>query len=177
MADNNHLSPQLIMRKKNLVNLPGLNMPPDFILRHYMPGDDAHWENIIEASFKEKYRFGKVMKEDKRYRADRVLFVCHEGKPVATASAFCHRLYPDETGLVHMVGAYPCYKGKRLGYLVSLAVLHKLQAEGKKDVILETDDFRLPAIHVYLELGFEPEYVHENQPQRWEDVFKALVKK
>jgi len=39
---------------------------------------------------------------------------------------------------------------------------------------LETDDYRLPAIKTYLNLGFEPLLVHENQRDRWRNILSAL---
>ena len=40
--------------------------------------------------------------------------------------------------------------------------------------MLDTDDFRLPAIKNYLNLGFVPVYVGENHGERWRIIFKKL---
>jgi mycothiol synthase len=80
------------------------------------------------------------------------------------------RLLPDAypgSGYVHWVGADPAHRGKRLGYLASLATLHEFVRLGCKDAVLETDDFRLPAIKVYFKLGFAPEYRHATHAPRW----------
>ncbi len=37
-----------------------------------------------------------------------------------------------------------------------------------------TDDWRLPAVKTYLNLGFEPEIIHESHPARWKAVFETL---
>ncbi len=73
-----------------------------------------------------------------------------------------------------MVGVRPGHQGKRLGYLVNLAALHKFAADGRKSSILETDDFRLAAIKTYINLGFTPLLVHENQQERWEKIYSVL---
>ena len=39
---------------------------------------------------------------------------------------------------------------------------------------LWTDDWRLPAIKTYLNLGFEPDIEHESHPERWRAVFEKL---
>ncbi len=74
-----------------------------------------------------------------------------------------------------MVGARTHHMGKRLGYWVTLATLYHFVEEELTDAVLQTDDFRLPAIKTYLNLGFEPLLVHENQPDRWREVFRTLA--
>ena len=96
-----------------------------------------------------------------------VFVIENDGKIVATASA---RLIPDEfpgSGYVHWVGGDPEHRGKRLGYLASLATLHEFARLGCQDTVLHTDDFRIPAIKVYLALGFRPEESHATHPSRW----------
>ena len=100
--------------------------------------------------------------------------ICHGGIPIATATAWLYDKSPDSTGYVHMVGAMPEWKGRGLGYQVSLAALHEMKREGKKDAVLHTDDFRLAAVKIYLSLGFEPEMNHESHESRWEQVYQKL---
>jgi mycothiol synthase len=73
-----------------------------------------------------------------------------------------------------MVAVRPDYRGQKIGTALSTAVLHRFKEEGHEDANLRTDDFRLPGIRVYLRLGFEPYLVHENQRERWAEVFDAL---
>ena len=40
--------------------------------------------------------------------------------------------------------------------------------------MLDTDDFRLPAIKNYLNLGFVPVYAGESHLLRWQSIFKKL---
>jgi mycothiol synthase len=44
---------------------------------------------------------------------------------------------------------------------------------GKEASILETDDFRIPAIKTYLRMGYKPLLIHENQAERWKDLITA----
>ena len=115
------------------------------------------------------------MKDNPAYRPDRIFFVCApDGLPCGTASAYRQEFTRPELGYVHFVGVCPAFTGKRLGAAVSLAVLRKFQSEGLKGAVLHTDDFRLAAIRTYLNLGFSPVIVHENQPARWNVVFTQL---
>ena len=171
------LTPQLRMLKPTLADLPALALPEGFSLRSYQAGDGAHWERILAASFggePGRFSFDRTMRRDPAYRPERVLFVVAAGVPVATASAWrAPGLIPD-TGMVHFVGAVPEFQGQRLGYWVTLATLHGLAAAGLRAASLTTDDFRLPAIKTYLRLGFEPVLVHENQRERWRQVWREL---
>jgi mycothiol synthase len=40
--------------------------------------------------------------------------------------------------------------------------------------VLETDDERLPAIKVYLALGYVPQYPDASHEDRWSKIFRAL---
>jgi mycothiol synthase len=72
------------------------------------------------------------------------------------------------------VGVVPEHSGKGLGVQINLVALHHMVREGRRQAVLETDDFRLPAIKTYLKLGFQPVLVHENQRERWRSVFARL---
>jgi len=75
---------------------------------------------------------------------------------------------------LHMVGVAKKHTGKGLGFQVSLAALHQMAKEGSEFAVLQTDDFRLPAIKTYLKLGFKPVIVDENQIERWNAIFKQM---
>jgi mycothiol synthase len=48
-------------------------------------------------------------------------------------------------------------------------------ADGRNFSILETDDFRLPAIASYLGQGFVPQYADLDHEDRWSRVFEQLA--
>ena len=52
--------------------------------------------------------------------------------------------------------------------------LHYFRKRDIVSVTLDTDDFRLPAIKNYLNLGFVPDYLRENHVLRWENIFEKL---
>ena len=80
----------------------------------------------------------------------------------------------NEIGTVHMVGVHPDHRGRRLGWAVTLAVLHWFAARGFERARLLTDDWRHPAIRVYLGLGFLPVLIDAEHRNRWHDVFTAI---
>lgn len=76
-----------------------------------------------------------------------------------------------------MVCVRPEHRGHRLGYWLTLATLHYFRDHGFQQAILDTDDFRLPAIREYLDLGFEPEYTHPSHTERWERIRAELQRR
>ncbi|NSW56879.1 MAG: GNAT family N-acetyltransferase [Armatimonadetes bacterium] len=167
---------QLVMMKHSLEGLPPVELPQGYELRHFVPGDEAGWEAVMAASFGQKepaWSFRDVMGRDAACSPERVLLVTCRGQAVATASAWYRPEWGIETGYVHYVAADPAHSGKKLGHMVSLAVLHRFVFEGRTRAVLQTDDFRAPAIKTYLRLGFEPWLVEEDQRQRWRVVFET----
>ena len=73
-----------------------------------------------------------------------------------------------------MIGTIPESRGLGAGRLICLAALHALSARGYKTAVLSTDDERIPAIKLYLSLGFEPIYTHESHKERWEKVMNKF---
>lgn len=168
---------QLRMVRPNLDGLPELDIPKGYEIRTYQEGDDVHWANVISDSFG-----GERTAEDARrdimdrdvFDPEGLYFATHQGTPVGTTCAW--KDTPDETevGIVHMVGVHSDHTGHRLGKCVTLSVLLYLREHRFKCVKLGTDDFRLPAIKTYLNLGFLPVYVDVTQPERWCQIFKKL---
>jgi len=169
-------SPQLMMVRA-LNDLPELFLPEGISLRTYRDGDGKHWETITDDAFGRPPVpgwFETTMKSSISFRPERVLFLLWNLLPVATASAWVDEVYGPGAGMLHYVGVMRHAHGHGLGYSISLAALDVMQHEGSSRVLLRTDDDREPVIGVYLKLGFVPFIAHENQPQRWRDVFTRL---
>jgi mycothiol synthase len=170
--------PQLLMRRPNLDDLPEIPpLPPGYVLREFQPDDLEPVAALMRAAFDdpqwtpEKFNAALIEAPDVK----KTFVIAYEGTPVATASA---RLRPErfpDSGYVHWVAVDPAHQGKRLGYIVTLAVLHEFVRLGCKDAVLETDDTRLPAIKTYQNLGFQPEHTHESHPERWAEVIARLL--
>ncbi|MGZ7445083.1 GNAT family N-acetyltransferase [Paenibacillus sp. TH7-28] len=171
------LLPQLVMRRSVLSDLPDLTdnpLPPGFHLRSYEAGDDAAWESLIRRAFGWERSFQREIAGHDCFKPERVLFICDGSAPVATACAWYEPEWGADSGYLHMVAVDPGYAGMGLGYAASLAALRQMNADGRRQAVLETDDFRLPAIVTYFKLGFLPEVREEALKQRWKQVCQTL---
>jgi mycothiol synthase len=167
---------QLKMIRPNLDDLPEVEIPEGYELRTYRPGDEAAWAEIISTGL------GTATADDCREKLTSkpqflpfgLFFATFDGKPVGSACAW--RESEDEwlKGYVHMVCVLPEHRGKHLGYWLTLAVLRFFRDQGFREAFLDTNDWRLPAIKSYLNLGFEPHYFDDSHRKRWQKVFEEL---
>lgn len=168
------LSPQLVMKRPNLNGLEPVVLPKGYFFRSFRDGDEAAWERIIAESFERTIDFNQRMRNDPAFQPTRIQFITYQDTPVATASAWYMEKYGPDLGYIHMVGVLPSHQGKRLGYWINLVALHYFLAENRDGAVLQTDDFRLAAIKTYIRLGFEPYLIHENQRERWNNIFATF---
>jgi len=169
--------PQLVMKRDSLDDIPEIELPPGYHIRTYRDGDQQAWCDILNEAFEDNWtveKFTKSMLEDYGFRPGRIFFICYGDEPVATASAWRVRSISDDMGYVHWVAVKPAHRGKGLGKAITVAVLRKFREEGCGEAVLQTDDFRLPALKVYLDLNFRPLIVHENQRERWRKILRNL---
>jgi mycothiol synthase len=59
--------------------------------------------------------------------------------------------------------------------VVCTEVVRGLIEKSYASVVLYTDDWRLPAIGLYLSMGFEPRMDREDMPGRWERIRAKLA--
>ena len=164
---------QLLMRRKNLCELPPLTPPKELVIHTEDERSKESWERIIDNSFGSTHSYSMIT-EDPSYAPDRVFFVREHTQDDATACAFARGEFPGE-GYVHMVGAHAWAQGIGAGYWAVLACLYRFREDGMDSAVLTTDDWRLPAIATYLKLGFEPVMADDGHEERWKKVRETLA--
>lgn len=164
---------QLMMKLPTLKIAEAVGNPS---MREADAADSAGLAHLLGAAFAEqKWTVDRVVGE--LLEADDVAatyVIDGDDGPVATASARYVQRFP-ESGYVHWVAVDPAHRGKRLGTLIMATVLQRFSADGRHSAILETDDYRLPAIASYLGQGFIPHYVDSDHEDRWSLVFQQLA--
>ena len=167
---------QLTMKLQALTDYRAPALPEGYTLTTLDPETDIQgWietcaEGLGTAEWTEE-DFRKRMLETDGLCAERIYVVKHEGRVIATATAWP---LSETRGNLHMVAARPEYRGKHLGSIVVGAVLEWLTAQGMTDIRLSTDDFRLAAIKVYLNFGFLPILSDFDMPGRWKAIYETL---
>ena len=170
--------PQLFMRLPELSDLPPA--PPldsCYALRAAVPADHGALAGLLSEAFADRWDAERVAAEfSPANGVEATYVVVSPTGVVATASA---RRLPDryqEAGYVHYVGARVSERGRRLGEVVTRRVLVHFADAGLDQAVLETDDFRLPAVRTYLRLGFVPEPRTPGDARRWSKVLRNLAR-
>lgn len=148
-------------------------VPPGFTLREMVPGEEVLWGHVCEGEFsitEPDGAFAKFMGWDEGMPIRDVFFVCRDGMPVGTAGA---RLYKGEPYL-HYIAVRPEARGCGLSYVLVAAVLARHAAYGRSGCYLTTDDFRLPAIKCYLNMGYRPVLWSDDARERWQKLLTIL---
>ena len=179
---------QLLMQRPHLNDLPELPVPAGYRLRTYRTGDERAWGEIMAATggIGREWTVERVrerMIDQPQFEPEGMFFATCDaegGRPVASATAWRHPAEQRVLGNVHMVCALEAHRGRGLGRLVTLAVLHYLRGRGFQMADLSTDDWRLAAIKSYLGLGFVPIYRtdsdrRDDHEARWSAIFTQLL--
>lgn len=169
----------LVLRRPDLLDLPALpELPSGYTLT--VVRDTGYLESLAATlSLAFDYPWDANLVRTKLTEAPdvrAVYIITYNDMPVATASSrFLVDRFPS-SGYVHWVGTHPLHTGRGLSLALNIRLLHDFFERGYRDAIVETDDFRLAAIKLYLKCGFIPIYdVHEEDHRlRWSQVFQAL---
>lgn len=169
---------QLKMARHSLENLPTLQCPEGYHIRTYQQGDETHWARIMDSVFVDQGRtaqdaYTEVINQP-HFDPDGFCFVIHKDVPIGTACAWEESLRGKPIGYIDMLAVLPEHTGHRLGKWLTVFLLHYFRTRCVTSVMLDTDDFRLPAIKNYLNLGFVPVHTGENHLLRWQNIFKKL---
>jgi mycothiol synthase len=189
-------NPQLQMVHETLGDensLPPLPAVPGFTLRTFQPGDEEGWcacfaqwtrpgRTYAESGWTPEKLHGEdgwfSLNRDGRIETPGNLFlvVCDADQSICTtACCWTTNSHPAGMGELGWVASTDRHRGKGLGNLVTLAVLHRLKQLGKSRARLNTDDWRVPAIKAYLTMGFTPSLeIHDSMPARWEAIHKLI---
>lgn len=99
-----------------------------------------------------------------------MVLITKHGEPVATACGLSR-----ESNWVELawVAVAPAHRGQRIGKMVCGAVVRQLLALDNSKIFGSTQDDRLTAIRIYLDIGFYPLY-RKDKVERWESICRKL---
>lgn len=159
----------------DLSAIPPIRIPPGYHSATLSPGHEMDFVQVMRRSLAAEADmawFCRTFSDDPDYTADNLLLIYEDTKPVAAAAAWQVLSGAKKTGLVHMLGVDRNYQGRGLGRVMLLLVLHRLKERGFHSVIAAAEDVRIPAISLYLSLGFKPQYRNRMDELRWKRVLQ-----
>lgn len=170
--------PQLLMRLPSLegVSERGPKTSRERLVERADGEDAAAIGDLLSMAFEEPWDAERVGEELGPAQGVDASYVVRNGsKVIAVASSRrVPEIFPD-MGYVHYVATDAAERGRGLGGAVTKAVLLHFASLGLSGAVLETDDFRLPAVRTYLRLGFVPEYRHETDQARWSEILPLVL--
>jgi len=155
-----------------LVNLP--LVPAGYVLRQLRSGDERQYDDLFHLAFADEGRYPETVGRALdggffviEYLASReILASC-----VAMRGSSSPR---HEAGQLGWLVTDPSHTRKGLGTIVSASVTNRLVAEGYQRPFLGTEDFRLAAISIYLNLGWRPHIYRDDMDLRWLNIYRCL---
>ena len=166
---------QLVM--SDLSAIPPIKLPAGYHSACLSPGYEMDYVRVMRRSLaaaSDMEWFCKTFSDDPDYNPDNLQLIYEDTVPIAAAAAWHTLAGSKKKGLVHMVGVDPDYQGRGLGRVITLLALRRLQERGFHEALVETEDFRLPALRLYLSLGFKPLERHRADAGRWKKVVQQL---
>jgi mycothiol synthase len=161
------------MGRDRLLGLCGTRVPDRYLLRGCRADDSDGIAGVLGACSFQGWtteRVADYVAEPERGEGTRVV-AC--GTRIV-ASTFASWQEVGCIGVLDYVACHPEHRGRGLGRAVCCGVLEFFSRRGYESVTLLTDDVRLPAIALYLSLGFAPDMTREDMPGRWEQVRRQL---
>ncbi len=155
-----------------------VEVPPlaeGYLLRQFRAGDEGRYDDLFHLAFADEGRFAEAQE---RTLEGGFFVVEHlaSGELVSSCQAWRGGIMPrhPEAGQMGWLVTDPSHTGKGLGTVVAASATNRLAAEGYRRPCLGTEDFRVPAISIYLKLGWRPYIYREDLVPRWRAVFARL---
>lgn len=154
--------------------------PEGFSIKNFpnTPNALEQWLDVVQYGLSEQKEDGsyytRTMTELPNYEEDKCFFILKGDVAAATITVVCD--YEKKDGLIHMVACKPEFRGCGLGKLLAQYAKYVLKEAGMETGRLNTDDWRIPAIKTYLNIGFEPDLSTDELKERWAKVEEELKK-
>ncbi len=156
---------------------PGKLALRGYVVRTFRDGDEQSCCALMAAAGFEGWDAKRLAEWRDKALPDGILVAEHKASGVLAATAMAvHRPQPSHPsgGELGWVAALPEHAGKGLGRAVCAAVVRRFLTAGYKRIYLQTDDERLAALRVYMQLGFVPFLCAGDHAGRWKRVFGKL---
>ncbi len=154
---------------------PAVRLCPGYLMRTYQPGDEDPFLNLMKMAGWNDWDKQRLDPWFQRLLPGGWYVAIHEmsGQMVASCMALRSEAYSSGGELGWLAGA-PTHSGKGLGLSVSAAVTARFIEEGYRIIHLYSEDYRLPALKIYLRLGYVPLLNTKAMSDRWKVICNRL---
>jgi len=151
------------------------SLPEGYSFRMYTPGLETEWIRIQDEADDyikvDKKFFEQEFHPHEEELPRRMVMLTHGDNLIGTATAWPDDIYGDPgTGRLHWVAIVPEYQGKGLAVSLTYFTLSLFPALGCSRAYLLTNAVRIPAISLYLKLGFKPVIGDPEEQRAWEEI-------
>ena len=164
----------MVRPSTSLVGIP--DIPEEYELRQYRPNDECAYKDLFNLGFTDDH-----MNHTQAQAIDDGFYVIeHLTSGHLVASCVALRGGWDggtDRGILGWLIADPSHARLGLGTIVAANVTNRLSKEGYSCPGLGTEDFRLTAIGIYLNLAWRPYLYLDGMEHRWREVFERLGRK
>ena len=170
---------RVMMVRPDLHNLPAATLPPDYAIRWYQPGDEAHWHRLKaradqyhtagEGFFWETYGAHQELLPRRQ-----AYLVAPDGAVVGTLTGWFEELGGRPYGKINWMLLDPAVQGLGLAKPLLAAVCRRLSDLGHEQLLLYTLTARVPAINLYRQFGFVPLIRGPHDVAAWAEANPAL---
>ena len=156
---------------------PKIQIPAGYTLRTYQPSDEPAFYTVMDLAGFTNWDDETLAPWLLKILPDGWFLIEHQASREIVATAMANHnpqdLHPF-AGELGWVAGHPDHAGKGLGMAVCGAVVRRLLQAGYRHIYLNTDDWRLPAITVYLRLGWVPFLYAPDMAKRWQNICDQL---
>ena len=153
---------------------PPVTVSPGYLLRQWIPADQDDYQALLGAAGMPPCPLDYW---EAHLLPNGFFVVEHEATHSLAAACFAsHHPAPRHPrgGNLGWLVAHPQHAGRSLGRTVSAAVTARLIDAGYRAIYLETHDFRVAAIRIYLSMGWVPLLYLPEMAERWLAVCEQL---
>jgi mycothiol synthase len=168
----------MVWPQERLGSPPHFSLPDEYALRTFRPGDEAEHVRLMRVAGFADWSPENLAAAMEKCLPDGFFVVEHSPSHQLVATAMAnHQPLPEHPfgGELGWVAGDPEHRGKGLGYAVCAAVTRRFLEIGYRNIFLRTDDFRPPAIKLYLKLGYVPFLFAPDMEPRWRDICARLA--
>ena len=154
-------------------------LPDEYSFRMYAPGMERDWIRIQNQADDYINVDNKLFENEfGRYRAElprRMLFLAKNDVLIGSATAWLDDINSEPgTGRLHWVAIVPEFQGRGLAVPMVSRAMSLFPAMDCSRAYLMTNAVRIPAISLYLKLGFKQVIRNPGEQEAWEKILEII---